>query len=113
MDNRKNIDKQIDETLESLDGATRAAVKPYLLTRINARMQPDAASGWEKAFRFITRPSVLVTSLCLIIAVNAGAIFYNSSRAAETTAMSDQQVAAVDEFSTTVAKVYDIENTEP
>ncbi len=112
MNTNKNIDQLIEETLNSADGIQRATPKPFLLTRINARMNNTTASLWEKASWFITRPAVAFTGLCLIILINVTVL-------ANTDALSTTNVAAdtvahnsTDEIST-VATIYDIENTQP
>ena len=113
MDNKENIEKMIEEALNSLDGAGRAIPKPFLLTRINARLNKENESSWERAGRFIARPVVVIAGLCLIIAVNALVVSTNRSTADDTTNIADQQSSNTDDFSTTVATLYEIENTEP
>ena len=113
MDNKENIEKLIDEALSSADGAGRAIPKPFLLTRINARLNRATESNWERAGRFIARPVVVIAGLCLIIAVNVLVISTNRSTADDTTSVADQQSTTADEFSTTVTTLYEIENTEP
>ena len=41
MNKNEHINKLIEEALNSLDGAERATAKPYLFTRLNARMQNE------------------------------------------------------------------------
>ena len=112
MNKQEQIDKLVDEALNSMDDAQRAAAKPYLLTRIHARMNKETGSVWEKAGWFITRPAVAFTGICLVVLINASVIFYNKS----TTAVTNTDVAVqntTDEFSYTVSGIYDIENTQP
>ena len=111
MDNKEHIEKMVDEALGSFDGAERATPKPFLLTRINARIDKSRNGAWESAARFIARPVVVIAGLCMVIAVNALVVAYNNS--ANTTTVSEQLTASTDEFSTTVARLYDIDNIEP
>ena len=92
--------------MNSLDGADRATPRPFLLTRINARLNKETEGSWERAGRFIARPVVVIAGLCLIIAVNALVISTNRSAAVDTTNVADQQSSTADEFSTTVACLY-------
>jgi hypothetical protein len=39
----KNIDRNVEETLESLEGIQRAAASPFLFTRIEARLKETTA----------------------------------------------------------------------
>ena len=108
---KEHIDKMTDEALESVNGVKRATPRPYLFTRLTARMQKQKESVWENAGRFIARPVVVVAGLCAIIAVNALVIAFNNSTVANSTVA--EQTATPDEFSTSIATLYDIENTEP
>jgi len=112
MNRQEHINKRIDEAIESVDGIGRAGAKPFLLTRIHARMNKATESVWEKAGWFIGRPAVAFSGLCMIILINVlVVVFNNRSDAAQPT----EQVALspTDEFSYTVATIYDTENTQP
>jgi hypothetical protein len=108
MKRQENINKMIEEALSSVDDAQRAEPRPFLLTRINARMNKGAESVWEKASWFISRPAVAFTGLCMIVLLNVAVVMFNSASdaAAEPTAQTQ-----ADEFSYTAATIYDIDNT--
>ena len=108
MNNKEQIDKMTNEALNSVDGAKRATAKPYLLTRINARLSKTQESAWEHAGRFIARPAVVIAGLCMVIGINILAITTNNATTSNNTAA--EQQATPDEFSNTVATLYDIEN---
>lgn len=112
MNHNENIDKRIDEALNSLDGTERATAKPYLFTRLHARMQRTNDSAWDKSLRFISRPVVAMAILCVVIIVNGLAISrnYNSKPAP---VVPEEQYASVYEYNNSVAVLDDIENTEP
>lgn len=76
-ENDKNIENQIEEALKSFDNIQRASPNPYLLTRINARL--NGRNIWEKTAFFISRPSVMALGLSLIITINLTVIL-NSSK---------------------------------
>jgi hypothetical protein len=112
MNKKEHINKLIEEALGSVDGIRRAEAKPYLLTRINARMSKATESAWEKAGWFIGRPAVAFTGLCMILLINVMVIVVN--RSSDTAAVAEQTVQTQsDEFSYTVATIYDNENTQP
>jgi hypothetical protein len=111
MHNHGHINKLIHDALNSLDGAARATPKPYLLTRLNARMQNEKESGWDNALRFISKPAIALVGLCLVIAINATVVTYNYPEKA--TALVEDQYASVDEYSGSVTVLNDIENIEP
>ena len=112
MNNTDHINELINDTLNSVDGIQRAEPKPFLLTRINARMNSGTASVWEKAGWFITRPAVAFTGLCLIILINVMVLVNNNSFSTTNNAESVAQ-HSVDEYASTVATIYDIKNTQP
>ncbi len=112
MNNTDHINKLIEDTLNSVDDIHRAEPKPFLLTRINARMNNGTASVWEKAGWLITRPAVAFTGLCLIVLINVLVMmktdFLDTGNTADQVA-----VNSVDEFYSTVATIYDLENVQP
>ena len=109
--NEEHINRLTNEALNSLDGSGRATPKPYLLTRINARMQKEKETSWDNALKFISRPAVALAGICLVIAVNAMVIGYNYTE--KTTIASEDATASVDEYSGSVTVLNDIENVEP
>ena len=78
-ENDKNIDRQIEEALSSFDNIQKASPKPFLLTRINAKLNNKARNIWEKIAFFMSRPTVMLLGLTLVIATNLSVIFINSS----------------------------------
>lgn len=67
----KRSEHNIDEILGSLDGITRAEARPFMHTRVLARLQEDdVKSGWGRTVAFIARPVVAFTCLAAIIATN-------------------------------------------
>ena len=111
MNKQQQIDKMTDEALNSLDGADRATVRPYLFTRLRARMERQKEGAWENVGRFIARPAVVVAGLCVIVALNVFAITSNTSTNSAGSSVADQS-ATQDEFSSSIASLYDTENTE-
>ncbi|MBL0199533.1 MAG: hypothetical protein IPP81_05005 [Chitinophagaceae bacterium] len=110
MNKQENINKLIEEALNSMDDAQRAAPRPFLLTRIHARMNKDTESIWEKAGWFISRPAVAFTGLCMIVLLNIMVVMYN--KIPDSATVSEQTVQTqADEFSYTAATIYDNDNT--
>jgi hypothetical protein len=110
MNKQENINKLIEEALGSVDDAQRAELRPYLLTRIHARMNKGTETVWEKAGWFITRPAVAFTGLCMIVLINIMVVMFNKTLDSPTVADQTAQTQA-DEFSYTVATIYDNDNT--
>ena len=65
-----NIEKQIEDTLNSINGIERATPAPYLLTRINQQRNKVDTSWLESLTRFLTKPAIAVLVLFFIIMIN-------------------------------------------
>lgn len=111
MNRNEHINKLIDDALSSLDGAERAAPKPYLFTRLNARMQNEPENSWDTVLKFISKPAIALAGLCLVITINA--IVVSSNYSGQTTTVADEQYTSADEYNTSIAVLSDIENIEP
>lgn len=112
MNKNRNIEQLIEEAMGSLDHIDRASPKPFLLTRIRARINRKNVTVWEKVSWLIGRPSIAIPGLVILIVLNVLAVTFNKEDSLVTTS---EQVASssADEFNYTVATIYDIENTEP
>lgn len=112
MNKKEQINQLIDEALASTDSVRRAEAKPFLLTRIHARMNRQTESVWEKTGWFIGRPAVAFSGLLLVILINLAVLLFNNP--ADTAANGDVSAqSSADEFSYSVATIYDTENTQP
>lgn len=111
MEKDKHIAQMAEDALNSMDNIQRANPKPYLLTRIQARMDNARPSAWEQVGRFITRPAVAF-ALCALILLNF--TWALISRPDYSSRRTEQLSQSQDDFAyTTVATIYDTENTEP
>lgn len=109
--NNEQLNKLVDETLNSLDGAQRATTKPYLFTRLTAKMQRKQEDSWDNALRFLSRPAVAFACVLLVIGFNAAVFTFNNG--AETTGAAEESFAVTDDYNTAVASLNYIENIEP
>lgn len=111
---QNNIEKLVEETINSVDGINRAEVKPFLLTRIYARIRnrEDAQNVWSRTGAFLSKPAIALAGLVLIIIINATIILkYAGANTGSNSIPS--ATAAKDEFAINVISIYDIENQEP
>lgn len=68
---KQQINKLVDRAMQSMDAAERAMPKPFLLTRINARMQQEEKETiWDKAVYLLTRPAYVIPALALVLLLN-------------------------------------------
>lgn len=111
---RSEMPEKVDQSLESLEGISRATPAPYLLTRINARLLKETQPNfWSRAGAFLSRPVTAVCGLTLFLIINVVAVNVfdktNSSRSSGASA----QPATNYDFAINVSGIYDIENQEP
>ena len=78
MTSKENIQQEIEQTLQCLDGVKRAEANPFLFTRIKARMAKKD-SVWERTFSFISKPIIAVAIVLLVMAVNGWALLGSNS----------------------------------
>ena len=110
MNRNEHIEKMTSEALDSLDGSSRAIPKPFLMTRIRARMDKQKNSSWETAGRFIAKPAVVIVGFCLVVAVNIFVLTNNSGNSSANVATVTEQSNGQDEYANNVASLYEIEN---
>jgi hypothetical protein len=110
MTTKEQIQQEIDQTLQSLEGTKRAEANPFLFTRIQARMNKRSSRWEEKTFSFISRPAIAFAIVVLVMAVNGWALFGSGSN--ETTGTDTANVSELANEYNVVASVnnYDYEN---
>ena len=66
-----NIDKKIEDALQSMDNHNRARPAPFLATRIHAKLLSEKKpNAWDKFYSVITRPVVAVGGMAIIVLLN-------------------------------------------
>jgi hypothetical protein len=113
MNNKQQIDERVEDVLNSLDGATSAMPRPFLLTRINARLQAKQESIWDKCLYFISRPAIAFAAVCMVIVINIFAL--TSRNNANTFIVDDVQNTYTldDDDIASNTLIIDNENVEP
>ena len=78
MTSKEQIQQEIEQTLQSLDGAKRAEANPFLFTRIQARMNKKTSRWEERTFSFLSKPAIAFAIVILVMAVNGWALWGGS-----------------------------------
>lgn len=73
-----NIEKQVEATMASLDGISRATANPFLYTRIHASLTAEESGFWARLAAFMTKPTVAIATVLVILLMNS-VIFLNNS----------------------------------
>ena len=99
MTQKDNIQKKVEEALNSLDGIQPASIQPFFYTRLQARL--DQTRGvWENISSFISRPAMMLTTVCLVILLNLAVLYKNYASAAT--------VSSADQFEQSLDNAYDV-----
>jgi hypothetical protein len=105
------LHKKIDEVMQSMDGIEKASPRPFLFTRIEARMQNER-NVWSKISSFVARPVVAFACICLVLVINSIVILFSNSSGNSLT-QQGSELATVDEYSQVSYNLYDFENSKP
>ena len=107
----KFLHKKIDDVMQSIDGIKRASPRPFLLTRIEGRMQNER-NIWATLSSFVAKPVVALICICFIVIINAMVIFMANSPSDSLTQQGNE-LAAADEYSQVSTAFYEFENPKP
>ncbi|HVZ95549.1 MAG TPA: hypothetical protein VG847_01640 [Chitinophagaceae bacterium] len=107
----ESLNKKIDEVLNSTDGIQQAMPRPFLFTRIEARMQEEK-NIWSRISSFVARPVVAFACVFSIIIINAGVLWFSDISATPGTQQAPE-IATADEYNQVNYTLYDFENAKP
>ncbi len=105
-------DQKIEEILQSLDGIQRATPKPFLLTRINARLNNNVKSIWDRVAIFVARPATAIISLCMLLIVNLSVMVLHKPLRGNSVTEKQVTFSDEEEYSSSFATIDNIENPE-
>lgn len=78
MKQQREIDKKVEQALNSLDGIRRAEAQPWLFARVTALLQKESEeekTPWGTVSSILARPVVAVAGLFLILFLNGMFLF--------------------------------------
>ena len=97
--------------MQSIDKIKKASPRPFLFTRLEARMQREK-NIWEKLSSFVARPVIAFACICLVIMINVMVIF-SANTSENSLVQQNSESASVDEYSQVTTTLYDFENARP
>ena len=97
--------------MHSLDGIEKASPRPFLFTRLEARMQTEK-NVWYKLSSFVAKPIVAFACICLVLIINASVILLSDTKSNALTQTSPE-LATADEYSQISSTIYEFENVKP
>jgi len=104
-----NIEEDVQKTLHSLDNIQKASPKPFLYTRIMARMERSKASTsnafeLKPAYRRIT-----IAAFVILVAINIFTATFYLGYTSETASESSQEEIYFDQYYPTLTTIDNIE----
>ena len=96
MKQRNDIEKRVEETLNSLDGIQQATPQPWLFSRIKRRLaEEEDRTLWGAIGGYLGKPVIAIAGLCFILMVNVFLVVNNQQKentASFFSAQADQSV---------------------
>lgn len=75
MEQHTNIENQVDLTLNSLDGISKAEASPFFYTRLMAKMESTPGNMWTRSIAFLAQPAVSLSLLFFFLILNGYLVF--------------------------------------
>ena len=114
MKHKVDIEKRVEEVLNSLDGIRRAQPRPWFFSRIQARLGREEAEEktvWGALGSFLSKPAVAIASLCMIILLNGFLLLNRPTKISSTViAAQSEQTASDSESYIASSSSFDFEN---
>jgi hypothetical protein len=83
MQQYDDIQRQVDLTMGSLDGMSKAEATPFFYTRLMARMEAGSDSIWTRSLAFLAKPAVALSILVVFLLINGYLIMSNLNQTEE------------------------------
>lgn len=113
MKRLSDMEKEIDLTLGSLDGVTKAGPGHFFYTRVMARVaRKQERNSWDMITGFLAKPVIAGLVVFAIVAANLFAV-YQQSGEAKTENLDRLEVSLLEDYSRQVVSFYENENVEP
>jgi len=105
----KHIETEVNKTLASLDGIQKANPKPYLYTRIMAKMENAERSSSSSLALKPAYQRIIVASLLILVAFNFFTATLYFSSTSSTTETASQEEMYFDQYYPTLTTIDNME----
>ncbi len=95
MKQKNDIEKRIEDTLNSLDGIQQAEPQPWLFFRVKGRLLKEERTVWGSMSSFLSKPAIAIAGLCFILMLN-GFLLFNQEQQATTATVINQNEQSLD-----------------
>ncbi|MEO8173590.1 MAG: hypothetical protein ABI581_10925 [Sediminibacterium sp.] len=111
MESRKSTREEIEKTIESIDGISRADMPPFFYTRLQAKLNNHIDSP-NNFWAMVTRPAVSLVTLSLLVVLNVAAISYYLKSSKKTTSQTSTGIEAfAQEYDLATSSAYHTKTT--
>lgn len=104
-----DIQRKVDETMDSILDIRKAEPNPFFYTRLQARISRVESNFWEKVSTTVSRPVFAFATITIVLMLNVFVALNETSLPGPQPGQSE--VATVDDLGTNA--FYDIENVQP
>ncbi|HUQ67639.1 MAG TPA: hypothetical protein VM101_15865 [Flavitalea sp.] len=109
MNKQPELNRKVEEAMNSLMNIARATPQPFFYTRLMARLSRKEINRWERVTTYISRPAFAFITVSMVLMLN---IFVASNDPSTSIMNKDiSEAATADDFGTN--SFYDIENVQP
>ncbi|HEX5652781.1 MAG TPA: hypothetical protein VFX58_06895 [Chitinophagaceae bacterium] len=113
MNSKPELEKKIQQVLDSLDGIQRAEPRPFFYTRVLGRLQADEKTIWETMGSFLSRPVVAVAGLCVILILNGFILFQQEKESGiATPIVNSNEIVTDNEYILASSSSFEYENMD-
>lgn len=108
MNKMTDIQKKVDEAMDSILNIRRAEPNAFFYTRLQARINKGESNFWEKMSKVVSRPAFAFVTVSVVLVLNLFVALNEPSIAPQPNL---SEVATADDLGTNA--FYDIENAQP
>lgn len=109
MKQQSDIEKRVEDALNSLDGIQRATPQPWLFSRVKGRLLKEEKTKWETISSFLSKPAVAIAGLFLILGLN-GVLVFNQQSGGSVVAVQNESQSNDSESLIASSSSFDYEN---
>lgn len=109
MNKMTDIQKKVEEAMNSVLNISRATPQPFFYTRLMARITSQESNYWERMGRLVSRPAFAFITMSVVLILNIFIVFNETSSHSGKPELNE--VATADDLGTNT--FYDIENVQP
>lgn len=109
MNKQTDMQRKVDEAMDSVLNIGRATPAPFFYTRLMARISRQENNYWDKISSLIGRPAFAIITVSMVLMLNIFVAIEETS--SNPTAPELSEFATADDLGTNT--FYDIENVQP